>query len=241
VKLSNRALERMPTVTNAPRPINPRSQALAQWLLRLIFDGYLTTHVSERELLPLPGVPTIIASNHTSALDVFAAGHALGRPSYFVAKIELVQTPIIGPFLASVGAIPARRDERDTDVLRQLLAVLKSGGMIGLAPEGTRSPDGRMAPYDPGFVWLAVRTGSLVVPIAIHGTYHLMPKGARFPRRGEIWLRFGEPMSFLGEGARPKRSRLEELAEVVRRRTLSLLAELAEESGVPNPAVERKW
>jgi 1-acyl-sn-glycerol-3-phosphate acyltransferase len=221
-----------------PAPSNPRSYAFAFWLLHLIFDRYLTTHITGQANVPPPGVPTIVTANHTSALDLFAAGHALQRPGYFVAKVEATRIPLFGRFMLSVGAIPARRDERDTAVLRQLIAVLDGGGMTGVAPEGTRSLDGRLKRYDPGFVWLAVRTGATVVPCAIHGTYQLMPKGARFPRRGHVWLRFGEPMSFTRLAGRPSRSQLEAWAEEIRQRTLTMLADLAAESGIPNPALE---
>ena len=208
------------------------------FLLRLFFDGYLKTEVSGRENVPPPGVPTILTANHTSALDLFALGHALGRPAAFAAKIELTRIPVFGPFLLSVGAIPTRRDERDTDVLRRLLAELNAGRLIGLAPEGTRSLDGRLHAYDPGVVWLAARTGAVIVPCAIHGAYPLMPKGARIPHRGRIWVRFGAPMRWDDGQRRLRRDELEARAETVRRRTLDLLAALVRESGVANPALD---
>ena len=219
-----------------PAPVNPITLKAAMAVLRPIFGGYIHTHVSGRERLPPAGVPTIVAVNHTSNLDVFATGYAVNRPAHFIAKAEATRVPLFGRFLLSVGAIPANRDQRDTAALRQTLEVLQRGGLFGIAPEGTRSPDGKLSAYDPGFVWLAVRTGALIVPTAIHGAYALWPRGAGFPRRGDLWIRFGEPISPAAEG-RPTRERLEALAEDVRRRTLSLLADLVAETGVPNPAV----
>ncbi len=218
------------------RPIDPRAYACVMAVLRRVFDGYFHTHVSGREHLPAPGTATIVVSNHVSNLDVFAMGHAVAQPGYFVSKVEATRLPLFGRVLLSVGAIPANRDKRDTTVLRQMTAVLAAGHLIGLAPEGTRSPDGTLRAYDPGFIWLALRTGAVVVPAAIHGTHALMPKGARLPRRGDIWVRFGSPMRFENE-SRPSREQIAALAEAVRRRTLNLLAELEAESGLPNPAL----
>jgi 1-acyl-sn-glycerol-3-phosphate acyltransferase len=185
-------------------------------------------------------VATIIAANHSSALDLFATGHALRRPGHFVAKSELFEIPVFGWFLRSLGAIPARRDRRDTDVLRQLLAILQAGGLMGLAPEGTRSPDGCIGRYDPGFAWLASRTGARVVPCAIHGAHELMPKGARWPRHGSIWLRFGAPESFPSNAGTPSRQDLQAFADSVRDRTVAMVNDLARESGVPRRAAREE-
>ncbi len=217
-----------------------RAYFVARALSQVVFDVYLKTHVSGRQHLPPPGEATIVTANHTSALDLFVAGYALKRPGHFVAKAELLSIPLFGAFLRRVGAIPARRDGRDLDVLRLLLRVLEDGGLVGLAPEGTRSPDGRLGAYDPGFAWLAARTGAQVVPCAIHGAYRLMPKGARWPRRGTLWVRFGQAERFDGCPSGGQRDALQAFAEHIRQRTASLLAELARQSGValPEPSVD---
>jgi 1-acyl-sn-glycerol-3-phosphate acyltransferase len=227
-------------VTDAAGPAPPLAPnyRVAFAILRVLFDGYITTHVSGHGHLPPIGTPAIVAANHTSALDVFAVGHALDRPARFLAKVEATRIPLLGPYLLSLGAIPTLRNKRDTDALRQALAALERGELLGLAPEGTRSRDGRMGAYDPGFVWMATRTGACVVPCVIHGAHRLMPKGARWPRRGELWVRFGSPIRFDAEGRRVPRVRLEVLAGEVRARTLEILGDLARESGVPSPALQ---
>jgi 1-acyl-sn-glycerol-3-phosphate acyltransferase len=217
-------------MTTAVRPVSRTAYRLAMGVLRLLFDGYLTVHVSGRAHLPSPGVPALLVANHTSALDVFAAGYALGRPAYFLAKQEATEMPLLGPWLLAVGAVPARRDQRDTEALRALMTVLRAGHLVGLAPEGTRSTDGIVGEYDPGFVWLAAKTDALVVPCAIHGARELMPRGARWPRRGHLWVRFGEPRSLAQEGRRPSRERMEAIAAEVRAETVALLDDLAAEA-----------
>jgi 1-acyl-sn-glycerol-3-phosphate acyltransferase len=210
---------------------------VALGLLRGFFGGgWITCHVSGREHLPPPGSPAITPINHSSALDV-CAGYVVNRPGYYAIKRESTEVPILGPFLQRMGGIAIQRDEQDTEALRQMREVLRAGHILGIAPEGTRSRTGRVGRYDPGFVWLAARTGAVVVPIALHGAGRLLPKGARFPRRGEIWARVGEPISFEAEGRRISRERMQVLADEVRDRTLAMLRELVAESGVPNPAL----
>lgn len=207
-------------------------------LLDLIFERYLTTHVTGRDLLPPAGTPTIVVTNHSSNLDVLACGYLLNVPGHFLAKQEATRIPLFGRYLRSVGAIPARRDRQDTEALRAAMQVLRDGGIMGIAPEGTRRRDGRLATYDPGFVWLALRTGAVVSPVAIHNAYCLMPPGRTIPRRGDVWIRLGAPISFADEGRRVPRDRMVELAARVRARTAEMLTELEVESGVrcPEPA-----
>lgn len=221
--------------------IRPWARRSAEVALRVMFDGYIRTTVSGQEHIPPPGVASIVATNHVSDLDVFAAGFAVGRKGYFLAKEEATRIPLFGPYLKAVGAIPARRDGDDVAALRTMLAVLKAGHLLGVAPEGTRSPDGRLGAYDAGFVWLAARTGAVIVPGAIHGTWQLMPKGASYPRRGPAWVRFGPPVQVVAEGrlgGARGRERRDAIAAEVRATTLDMLLDLAAETGVATPAAD---
>ena len=159
---------------------HPMAYRLAFWFMRQLFDHYLTTHIAGREHLPPPGVGAILAINHTSALD-YVAGHALGRPGFVGIKREAAYRP-----LRWIGGIPVKRDEQDMTALRSMRAVLAGGHVLGIAPEGTRSRDGRLLPFDPGFVWLALKADVPVIPCAIHGAHVLLPPGRRFPRRGRV-------------------------------------------------------
>lgn len=220
------------------RELDNRLYALVRLALIPLARGYVRTTVSGQENIPSPGRPGIMTVNHSSALDVLVVGYGVGRPAYFAAKAEVTRWPLVGPALLRLGAIPARRDRRDTDLVRLLMTALEHGSLVGLAPEGTRSLDGSVARYDPGFVWLAAHTGAEVIPSAIHGAHTLMPKGVKVPRRGKVWIRFGEPMRVAAAGERLGRQELADAAETVRLRTVELLADLAAESGVPSPAAK---
>ena len=156
---------------------HPMAYRLAFWFMRQLFDHYLTTHIAGREHLPPPGVGAILAINHTSALD-YVAGHALGRPGFVGIKREAAYRP-----LRWIGGIPVKRDEQDMTALRSMRAVLAGGHVLGIAPEGTRSRDGRLLPFDPGFVWLALKADVPVIPCAIHGAHVLLPPGRSLPRQ----------------------------------------------------------
>lgn len=217
------------------RTAAPHVYALALALARQFFTRYVTVHVQGADNVPAAGLPTVLAANHSSALDLFVAGYAVGRPAHFLAKAEITGLPVIGGALKSLGAIPTRRDEKDTAALRATLAALQSGGLVGLAPEGTRSRDGSVGAYDPGFVWLALRADARILPCAIHGAHALMPKGARIPRRGAVWVRFAPPIPLAGAGRRLPRARLQEIADEVRTVTVAMLEDLAAATGVPLP------
>lgn len=218
-------------------PLSDRSYRIVFGAMKLLFDGWIHTELHGAENLPPEGRPTIICFSHTSALD-YAGGYALQRHGYYAIKREVLELPIVGRILRDVGGIPIKRDEKDTDALRTMRAVLRAGHILGIAPEGTRSRDGSLGPFDPGFVWLASRTDALIVPMAIHGAYDLLPAGRLIPRRGTIHVGLGPPRSLADEGRRIPRARMEEIAAELRRDVLDVLGRLSAISGLPDPAVE---
>lgn len=210
---------------------HPLAYRVAFWFMRQLFDRYLTTHITGRSHLPPPGQGAIMAINHTSALD-YVAGHAYGHPGFVAIKREAAYRP-----LRWIGGIPVNRDKQDFEALRSMRAVLAAGNLLGIAPEGTRSRDGRLRPFDPGFVWLALKADVPVIPCAIHGAHVLLPPGRRLPRRGPLWVRIGAPIRWPDAPARPSRQALQAMADEVRRVMLDLLAQLEAESGVASPAL----
>jgi 1-acyl-sn-glycerol-3-phosphate acyltransferase len=141
--------------------------------------------------------PAILASNHLSALDVIFMPASVPRPVYFVAKSEYFKGPS-RHFFENVGVIPVpRRGGQAAEAsLRRGEEVLRAGNLLGIYPEGTRSPDGRLYRGKTGPVRLALRTGAPVVPIAMRGTFEIMRPGARLPRIKQVGMVFGEPIDF---------------------------------------------
>jgi 1-acyl-sn-glycerol-3-phosphate acyltransferase len=146
--------------------------------------------VEGREHEPAAG-PVLVVANHVSTLDPPIVGVALRRQARYMAKQELMDTPVLGWFLRSVGVFPVRRGEADRRSIRVALDALERGGLLVMFPEGTRSPDGRLQAPEPGAALLALRTGAPVLPVAVAGTQHAMPKGAKWPRRTRVVVRMG--------------------------------------------------
>ncbi|MBS2963022.1 1-acyl-sn-glycerol-3-phosphate acyltransferase [Actinocrinis puniceicyclus] len=156
--------------------------------------------VEGRENLPTRG-PVILASNHLSFVDSIIIPMVASRRVAFIAKAEYFETKglkgwLMKGFFTAIGAIPVRRGEHRAalDSLDQSLAVINSGGAFVIYPEGTRSLDGRLYRAKVGVGWLALKSGAPVVPLAVQGTQHVLPVGAKIPKRVPVTVRFGEPI-----------------------------------------------
>jgi 1-acyl-sn-glycerol-3-phosphate acyltransferase len=169
-------------------------------LLRLVFRPKVTGHV--------PAAPAIIAANHLSFCDslflpLVVPGQLvfIGKDDYFVRKG--IKGRLMAAFFRGVGTIPVDRrgGSEAADALSTALRVLKEGGLFGIYPEGTRSPDGRLYRGKTGVARLAVESGAPVVPCALVGTDKIQPTGYRLPRKiMRVQVKFGEPLRF-AEGA----------------------------------------
>jgi len=137
----------------------------------------------------------ILASNHASFLDPPAVGVALARQVRFFARRSLFDVPLVGRLIASWRAVPISRGASDIAAIRQAVDVLRRGQGIVLFPEGTRSNDGRVGEFRPGFVAVAARARVPIVPVAVHGAFAAWPRTRRLPRAGRIHVAYGEPIA----------------------------------------------
>jgi 1-acyl-sn-glycerol-3-phosphate acyltransferase len=148
--------------------------------------------------------PVILASNHLSFADHFFSAEPLPRKVVFLAKAEYftgkgIKGLASRAFFSGVGQIPIDRTggEASERALRSGLRVLAGGNVLGIYPEGTRSPDGRLYRGRTGVARLALESRAPVVPCAMMNTFEFLPSGSRNPkfsiRPGAI---FGKPMEF---------------------------------------------
>lgn len=140
------------------------------------------------ENLPKEG-PVIVAINHVSLWDPLLVGCGLDRQVWYMAKEELFAIPVLGWVIKQWGAFPVKRGKGDTSAIRQSLAVLKDGRVLGVFPEGTRSKTGEMQKGLPGIVLLMEKTQAPIVPIKVYGTKHLLTKGW-----GKLGMVVGKPL-----------------------------------------------
>lgn len=140
--------------------------------------------------------------NHQSHLDIPVLYATLpSRTTRFVAKTELFQIPLWGPGLRQAEFIEVNRADHRQAVaaLARAAALVKDGVSIAIAPEGTRSRDGRIQRLKKGGFHLAIATGAPIVPVAIRGTIEILPRGARTMRKGKpVRVVIGAPLSTAG-------------------------------------------
>ena len=134
----------------------------------------------------------LLVANHLSFLDVFIVGIPLHRPLNFVARSTLF-LPVLGFLMRSVGGFPIQREGIGVSGMKETLRRLRNGGIVTLFPEGTRSPDGELAPLKPGIAVLVARAGVPFVPAGIAGTFEAWPRSRLFPRPHPIRVHYGLP------------------------------------------------
>jgi len=155
----------------------------------------------------VPGIgPVIIASNHLSFSDSIFMPLVVPRKVTFLAKSEYFTSP--GPkglikkltFIA-LGQVPVDRSggRRSEAALIAGLKVLAEGKCLGIYPEGTRSPDGRLYKGRTGIARLAIESGAPIIPVAMFNTEKIQPTGTVVPKVMRVEMIFGEPMYFEGD------------------------------------------
>jgi 1-acyl-sn-glycerol-3-phosphate acyltransferase len=148
--------------------------------------------------------PAIIASNHLSFADHFFGPLPLPRKVTYLAKAEYftghgLKGLVSKAFFRGVGQIPVDRTggAASERALRTGLRVLAQGKLLGIYPEGTRTPDGRLYRGKTGVARLALESGAPVIPCAMVGTFDLMPSGKVLPRLHiRPGVRYGRPLDF---------------------------------------------
>jgi len=137
--------------------------------------------------------PLIIVTNHIGSLEVpLLFVHLQPRKLTGLAKVETWDNKFMGWLFDLWGAIPVRRGDADMDAIHKSIQVLKAGGILGVAPEGTRSRDGKLLQAQPGVVLLAQRTGAPILPLAHWGGEQFSHNLRKF-KRTEFHVRVGRP------------------------------------------------
>lgn len=161
--------------------------------LTLIFCKlYFRIRCENADRLPKDGSVLLVA-NHASYLDPAMVGITATRWVGFLAQAGLAK---LGPcrwWLGQVGVTLIDRDAPSKQAMRLISDCLKAGEVVGIFPEGTRSPDGSIAEFKGGVEFLVKRSKTTVVPIGIDGSHQAYPKGSWFPRPRKVVVRYGEP------------------------------------------------
>lgn len=174
------------------------TRRLLNFMLRIVFKLVLNLEVVGLENVPPEG-PLILMINHIDLIDPAMAGGVMPREVVAMSKIESFRDPILGIIVRLYGAFPVRRGEVDLGATRRALEVLHNGEVLLMAPEGTRSKDGRLQPGHDGMTFIALRANAPVLPMAITGTKEFGSNLKRL-RRTDVQIAIGQPFRFRSDG-----------------------------------------
>jgi 1-acyl-sn-glycerol-3-phosphate acyltransferase len=167
--------------------------------------GFLLRVLSRFEVVGLEHVPDrgpfLLVTNHLHWLDAPSLAVAFPHRAYVFAAEKWERHWFLGPLFRSLEAIFVQRGEVDRQALRRALAVLQGGGVLGVAPEGTRSKTGGLQRGRSGAAYMALRAGCPVVPGVITGQEKVFPSLRRL-RRAHVRAVFAAPFEarHLAEG-----------------------------------------
>lgn len=177
------------------------------WVCKYILIGPLLRLVFRPDIEGLENVPAngaaILASNHLSFSDSFFLPLVVPRRITFLAKAEYftgagLKGLLARLFFTAAGCVPIDRTSGSAAEAALVTGarVLGSGHLLGIYPEGTRSPDGRLYRGKTGVARLALQTGVPVLPVAMLNTHHIQPIGRLIPNVMRVRLRIGCPLDF---------------------------------------------
>jgi len=189
--------------------------------MRCIFPWFLRVNIVGLEHVPRTG-PVIVAFNHTTFLDPPLLGAYIPRRLIPIAKAEAFAWPGLGWLIRWYGTIAIRRGAVDRQALRAALEVLKHGDGLIVSPEGTRSRTHELLRPRGGLVFMAVRSGSPVLPVGISGVGQFWHNLSR-ARRTTVTMRIGPPFQFVCDRHRPNRRIMDQMAEEAMYRLAMLL------------------
>ncbi|MDJ1115131.1 lysophospholipid acyltransferase family protein [Microbacterium dauci] len=177
------------------------------WILKYLIIGPVVKAVFRPWIVGRTNVPStgaaIIASNHLSVSDSIFFPLMIDRPMSFLAKSDYftgkgLRGRATKLFMKGTGQIPIDRTggKASEASLNTGLQVLGRGDLLGIYPEGTRSPDGKLYRGRTGLARMALTARVPVVPVVMIGTDEVMPIGRSIPRVGRVGMIIGEPLDF---------------------------------------------
>ena len=190
--------------------------------------------VSGLRFVPTNG-PVIIASNHLSFSDSIFMPLVVPRKVTFLAKSEYFTSPGLKGFIKKItfialGQVPIDRSggKRSEAALLTGLRLLKENHCIGIYPEGTRSPDGRLYKGRTGIARMAIESGAPIIPVAMFNTAEIQPTGQVVPKVQRVEMVFGEPIYLTGDPTD------QELLRKETNKIMETIAALSKQEYVPN-------
>jgi len=172
---------------------SPAGRAWYECLKRVIWlflaGGYWVRYTG-RENVPPEGA-VLVTPNHQSYLDPLLVGAGCPRPLNYLARKSLFRFPPFRWLIDSVDAIPLDTEGIGFGGIKETLRRLRRGEMVLVFPEGSRTWDGEVGPFQPGFATLATRGRAAILPVAMEGAFEAWPRWQKLPRPGVIHVHYG--------------------------------------------------
>ena len=206
-----------------------RAYALTRVFVRIMVPLLGGITVIGAENIPTTG-PIILAPNHRAYMDPPYLSLVTKRQLHLMAKDSLFRVPVFGAYIKAMGAFPVKRGAADRGALKQAMAELKAGRVMGIFPEGTRAEPGTLLPGEKGFALVAKQTGVPIVPIALEGTDKVLPKHGGL-HRARVTATIGKPMTaaeMLAAYPDPSKDALTIISEATMRAIAALMTEPVE-------------
>ena len=189
----------------------------ARWMCKVFCKLFFRMRFYGRENMPAEGA-FLLVSNHQSFLDPVFCGIGFKGPMYFLARHTLFKNKLFGGLISSVNTMPVRRGQADLSAMKAVISKLKAGNGVCLFPEATRSRDGKIAAFKPGFGLLCRRGGGGIVPAIIDGAFECWPRHKKLPSIGaKIVVQYGEYITVEQIKGMNDRELAEKLTETLRR------------------------
>lgn len=166
---------------------------------------------------------------------MLVGGFVRKRHLCFAARESLGRYRIMAKVIEGCGCVPIDTESEDTvnaAAQAEMRAHLETEDALVIYAEGTRSPNGKPLPFEPGAAILAKKTKTNIVPVAIKGTFWVWPKGRPFPLPGFVSVEFGPPIRHDD----PRATNIRELADLIE----ATVCEMLGETPAPRPERRRK-
>ncbi len=188
----------------------------ALWGKSLLFASGI--HVRVKGMTNIsPDRSYIYMANHQSHFDIPVILGYLSVQFRWLAKSELFRIPIFGQAMQGAGYISIDRSDRKSafESLDRAANTIRNGASVLIFPEGTRSRDGRIGPFKKGGFVLAIDSEAPIVPVILHGTRAIMPKGRLTITPQDVLLEICPPIETAGHTRRTKNELLEKVRQAI--------------------------
>jgi 1-acyl-sn-glycerol-3-phosphate acyltransferase len=189
----------------------------ARRLCRILCTLFFRIEVNGLENIPDQGGFMLIG-NHQSVLDPVLCGMCIKRNTYYLARDTLFKNKFFGRLISSVNTMPVKRGKPGINTMKKVISILKAGNGVCLFPEGTRSSDGKIAAFKPGFGLLCRRGKAAVVPVVIDGAFECWPRHKKlFSIGAKIVISYGKCLTEEHVKQMNDRELAEKLTDIMRK------------------------